>query len=66
MLINKTQMLQIVKIITKEGKRDSVNLQPNGRLHLPAGATIDPRMYASYSKTISGIEAYAPPELAAQ
>lgn len=66
MLINKTQIMQTVKIVTKDGKRDSINLQPNGRAAPPAGSVIDPRMYATYSKIIGGIEAYAPPELAAQ
>ena len=62
MLVNKTATMQIIKIVTKDGKRDSINLQPNGRAAPPDGATIDPRMYAAYTKVLGGIEAYAPPQ----
>lgn len=60
MLINRTSTALTVKIVTADGRKDSINLQPNSRARPPAGATIDPVAFSSYQGQLLGIESYAP------
>jgi hypothetical protein len=51
-IINKTSHQQTIKIILANGKKDSINLQPNGRSDLEEGAKIDPDFEKTYAKIL--------------
>lgn len=50
-LINTLKSGVTLKIINAQGQKDSVNIQPKGKITLPAGWSLDPaftREYQSY------------------
>lgn len=56
-LINKTNFMMSVPIVLADGTRDSVNIQPNRRVDLPEGATLDPRRARDLSHQIMDTDA---------
>ena len=56
-LINKTNFMLSVPIVLADGTRDSVNIQPNRRVNLPAGAVLDPRRARDFSTQITDTDA---------
>lgn len=52
MLINKMNVSQTIKIVNAKGVKDSVNLQPNGRIEIPTGWSVDPNHAASYMSSV--------------
>lgn len=58
-IINKTSIQHTVPIILANGQKDSVNLQPGGRLTLPAGAILDPTKARQFADTLLDTDAAA-------
>lgn len=56
-IINKTNIQHIVPIILADGQKDSVNLQPGGRLNLPAGAILDPTKARQFADALLDTDA---------
>lgn len=48
-VLNKTDVPQHIKIITADGKSDTIQLNRGKPVDLPAGAQIDPTMIAQYT-----------------
>jgi hypothetical protein len=51
MLVNKTKQMQVIRIITADGKKDSVNL--HGKIKLPPGARVDPDYLITYAQVMT-------------
>jgi hypothetical protein len=47
-VLNKTDVPQHIKIITADGKNDSIQLNRGKPVELPPGAQLDPTMIAQY------------------
>lgn len=47
-VLNKTDVPQTIKIITADGKSDSIQLHRGKPIDLPPGAQLDPTMIAQY------------------
>lgn len=39
-VLNTTHLLKVVAIVTAEGNKDSINIQPSGRVELPEGTSV--------------------------
>jgi len=51
-LINSLTVGVTLKIILADGTKDSINIQPKGKVSLPAGAVVDPAYVAEYNQYI--------------
>jgi hypothetical protein len=51
--INKLKTLKVIRIINADGTKDSVNLQPGGRIDLAAGAKLDPAYAKEYKQYLT-------------
>lgn len=52
MLVNKTQKMQVIKIMSRDGKiKDSINLVR--KVELPAGFIVDPDFVAEYASLMT-------------
>jgi hypothetical protein len=51
-LINTLKSGVTLKIVNAEGKKDSVNIQPKGKIHLPPGWRIDPAFAREYESFV--------------
>lgn len=38
--LNTTSVMKVVQIVTADGKKDSINIQPVGRVDLPPGSVV--------------------------
>jgi hypothetical protein len=47
-VLNRTDVPQSIKIITADGKQDTIQLNRGKPVELPAGAQLDPTMIAQY------------------
>jgi hypothetical protein len=51
-VINRTKEMVTLEIVLANGAHDSVNIQPQGRIHLPAGAVLNPTKELVYNRIV--------------
>jgi len=58
MFVNRLKTLQVIRVLDPNGKPDSINLQPGGRVQMPPGYRVDPAYAGKYRDTVkdSGTE----------
>lgn len=54
-LINTLTVGITLNVVDADGKKDSVNIQPKGRIDLPAGYSVDPQYAREYQTYVMGI-----------
>lgn len=57
-LINRTDVTQVIRLVSPDGKKDSIQLAPKGRAVPPPGYLIDPLYEPQYTGLIKGLDAY--------
>lgn len=66
MFVNKLNVTQVIKVLDPNGKPDSINLQPRGRVALPPGYTVDPSYAGSLMDNVKDTEGEITAALAKQ
>jgi len=62
-VINRTKDFLTVPLILANGTKDSINIQPMGRVTLPEGAEVDPSKAAAYKTRIKVFDNVVPPSV---
>lgn len=60
-VINRTKEQTTLEIVLANGARDSINIQPQSRVTLPQGATLNPDKAVVYARIVKVVEDVAPP-----